>query len=110
MKTPLSRKPADKRNKVCTALGKNLKQLRIAANKSQETLAFDAEVDRTYISQIERGVGNPSVLTLANLCYALNITLADLFEPVKIALKPDSLLRRTNPAKPQLKPVKSRLR
>ncbi|WP_428718856.1 helix-turn-helix domain-containing protein [Undibacterium curvum] len=100
----------DKRNIVCTAVGKNLKKLRIAANKSQETLAFDAEVDRTYISQIERGVGNPSILTLANLCYALDITLSDLFEPVKIALKPDGVARRVNPSKTIQKPAKSRLR
>jgi transcriptional regulator with XRE-family HTH domain len=110
MTAPTQKKPADKRNKICTAIGKSLKIKRIAADKSQETLAFDAEVDRTYISQIERGAANPSVLTLANLCYALGITLADLFEPVKIALPPDGALRRTNRAKPELKPKKSRLR
>jgi transcriptional regulator with XRE-family HTH domain len=110
MKAPPQKKPADKRNKVCTAIGKSLKAVRISAEMSQETLGFEAEVDRTYISQIERGVANPSVLTLANLCYALSITLADLFEPVKISLKPDSLLRRVNRAKPQLKPIRSRLR
>lgn len=110
MNATTAKKPTDKRNKVCTAIGKNLKIQRIAADKSQETLAFDAEVDRTYISQIERGVANPSVLTLANLCYGLGITLADLFEPVKIALAPDGTLRRINRAKPEPKPKKSRLR
>lgn len=110
MKAIPAKKAADKRNKVCTAIGKSLKAKRIAADKSQETLAFDSEVDRTYISQIERGVANPSALTLANLCYGLGITLADLFEPVNIALAPDGTLRRVNSAKPQLKPKKSRLR
>ena len=110
MKAPPQKKLADKRNKACTAIGKSLKAVRIAAEMSQEKLGFEAEVDRTYISQIERGVANPSVLTLANLCYALSITLADLFEPVRIALKPDSLLRRVNGAKPQIKPKRSRLR
>src|ERR1035437_9351182 len=93
-----AKKSADKRNKVCTAIGKSLKAKRIAADKSQETLAFDAEVDRTYISQIERGVANPSVLTLANLSYCLGITLAELFDPVKISLAPDGNLRRANRA------------
>jgi len=110
MNATTTKKPVDKRNKVCTAIGKSLKAKRIAAKKSQETLAFDAEVDRTYISQIERGVANPSALTLANLCYALGIKLSDLFEPVKIALAPDAKLRRANRAKPELKPKKSRLR
>lgn len=110
MKATKPIKPADKRNKICTAIGKSLKAQRIGADKSQETLAFDAEVDRTYISQIERGVANPSVLTLANICYALGITLADLFDPVKISLSPDGFSRRTNSAHPELRPKKSRLR
>jgi len=91
MNATIKKTANDKRNAICTELGKNLKRLRIAADKSQETLAFDAEVDRTHIFQIERGVGNPSILTLANLCFALGITRSDLFEPVKLALKPDVL-------------------
>jgi transcriptional regulator with XRE-family HTH domain len=111
MRTPPVKKVADKRNKVCTAIGKSLKAQRIAADKSQETLAFESEVDRTYISQIERGVANPSALMLANLCFGLGIKLADLFAPVKIALPPDGKLRRINQAKPPAsKPPKSRLR
>lgn len=99
----------NKRNKVCTALGKSLKAIRINANKSQELLAFDAEVDRTYISAIERGLANPSVLTLASLCYALNVNLSDLFASVQVNLRPD-YARRANNAQPTLKPAKSRLR
>lgn len=102
---------AEKRNAVCTALGHSLKERRIAAEKSQETLAFEASVDRTYISSVERGVANPSVLALANICHSLNITLADLFEPIKLSLAPDEKnKRRANRAEPQMKPKKSRLR
>lgn len=64
---------------ISIALGKRIKQCRHEAEKSQETLAFEAHVDRTYISAIERGIANPSVETLANICYALNVTLAELF-------------------------------
>lgn len=110
MKAPTAKKPTEKRNTVSTAIGKSLKIRRIAADKSQETLAFEAEVDRTYISQIERGVANPSVLTLANLCYALGITLADLFESVNVSLSPDGIGRRVNRAQPQMKIKKTRLR
>jgi transcriptional regulator with XRE-family HTH domain len=110
MKSPPAKTTTDKRNKVCTAIGKSLKAIRIAANKSQETLAFEAEVDRTYISQIERGVANPSVLTLANLCFALDATLADLFAPVEIAMPPSGHSRRVNRAHPTLKIPKTRLR
>lgn len=110
MKAQLAEKKPDKRNKVSTAIGKSLKAIRIAANKSQEALAFEAEVDRAYISQIERGAANPSVLTLANICFALGVTLADLFESVKVSLPPNMHPRRTNQAQPTLKPQKTRLR
>ncbi len=98
------------RNPVCVALGQNLKVLRIAAAKSQEELAVDAEVDRTYISGIERGVANPSLLALAQICFALNISLADLFAPVKILARPTESTRRANAAKPLPRQKKSRLR
>lgn len=102
--------PSDDRNAVSAEIGKSLKTLRIAANMSQEMLAFKAEVDRTYISLIERGLANPSILALATICFGLGITLADLFATVKVSLSPDQITRRSNTAKPKLKPVKSRLR
>lgn len=98
------------RNPVCVALGQNLKALRILAAKSQEELAVDAEVDRTYISSIERGVANPSVLALAQICFALNVSFADLFGPVKILARPTDSTRRANAAKPLPREKKSRLR
>ncbi|ANH33833.1 helix-turn-helix domain-containing protein [Ralstonia pseudosolanacearum] len=86
---------------ILAALGKRIKQCRHAADKSQETLACEARVDRTYISSIERGIANPSVETLANICYALNVTLAELFAPLDgISLKPTGT-RRANAATPQ---------
>lgn len=85
---------------ISVALGKRLKQCRHAAEKSQETLAFEAHVDRTYISAIERGVANPSVETLANICHALNVTLAELFAPLdEVSLAPTGD-RRINAASP----------
>uniref|UniRef100_UPI003340E3BC helix-turn-helix domain-containing protein n=1 Tax=Castellaniella defragrans TaxID=75697 RepID=UPI003340E3BC len=85
---------------ICVALSKRVKQCRHAADKSQEMLAFDAHVDRTYISAIERGVANPSVETLANICHALGVTLAELFEPLgDVSLAPTGG-RRANAANP----------
>ncbi|PLP97920.1 helix-turn-helix domain-containing protein [Cupriavidus pauculus] len=89
-----------KRNPVATCLGQHLKRCRITAAKSKEALAFEALVDRTYISAMERGVANPSVETLANVCYCLGITLAELFEPLTISLKPSGN-RRANTAEPE---------
>lgn len=98
-------KSADKRNSISTALGARVKAARHEADISQEELAFAALVNRTYISSIERGIANPSVETLANICYCLGITLADLFEPLTISLKPSGE-RRTNVANPEKIPRK----
>ena len=74
---------APKKNPVCVAVGKSLKSIRISKKLSQAELAFMAEMDRTFVSHIERGITNPSLLTLANLCSALGITLSELFDPLR---------------------------
>jgi transcriptional regulator with XRE-family HTH domain len=45
---------------------------------SQEKLAFDSQLDRTYISSVERGRRNPSLLTLARIATALQLPLSGL--------------------------------
>ncbi|QJW79097.1 helix-turn-helix transcriptional regulator [Burkholderia glumae] len=85
---------------ISVALGKRIKQCRHEADKSQETLAFEAHVDRTYISAIERGIANPSIETLANICHVLGMTLAELFAPLGgVSLAPTGT-RRANAATP----------
>ncbi|QSY09881.1 helix-turn-helix transcriptional regulator [Burkholderia pseudomallei] len=100
MTTPRSDTSPSRPAPISIALGKRIKQCRHAADKSQETLAFEAHVDRTYISAIERGIANPSVETLANICHALNVTLSELFAPLDgVSLKPTGE-RRANAATP----------
>ncbi|WP_129241705.1 helix-turn-helix domain-containing protein [Achromobacter veterisilvae] len=95
-----TRRPAPPAPSLSQALGKRVKQCRHAADKSQETLAFEAHVDRTYISAIERGVANPSIETLGNICFALGVTLAELFGPLdEVSLAPTGD-RRANAASP----------
>ncbi|MDW9241228.1 helix-turn-helix domain protein [Burkholderia thailandensis] len=102
---PATRTPAP----ITVALGRRIKQRRHEVDKSQETLAFEAHVDRTYISAIERGIANPSVETLANICHALNITLAGLFEPLDgVSLAPTGERRANAATPPEIK--RSRLR
>lgn len=100
MNVKRSARPLSKSAPISVALGRRIKQRRHEVEKSQETLAFEAHVDRTYISAIERGVANPSIETLANVCYALNVTLAELFEPLgDVSLAPTGE-RRANAATP----------
>lgn len=88
-------------NAVTLALGKNLKKLRLAAGKTQVVLAYDAEVERSRISKLEGGHINPSLMTLATLCYSLGTTLPVLFKGIVATNAPTSeggLLRRKNQA------------
>jgi transcriptional regulator with XRE-family HTH domain len=57
----------------------NLRHFRNMTGISQEKLALDAEVDRTYVSQLERGIANPSLEVLCRLATTLGIELTDLF-------------------------------
>jgi transcriptional regulator with XRE-family HTH domain len=92
--------PATNPAPISVALGRRIKQRRHEAVKSQETLAFEARVDRTYISAIERGIANPSIETLANICHALGVTLDELFAPLRdVPLAPTGE-RRANAATP----------
>lgn len=56
-------------------LAKNIKAARRAVGMSQEALALQAEVDRTYVSQLERGIANPSLFVLHRLAGVLGCEL-----------------------------------
>ncbi len=58
--------------------GKRVRELRVEANISQEDLAFKANLDRTYISSIERGLRNVSITVIEQLAIALDIPITDL--------------------------------
>lgn len=68
---------------LCTLLGKRVRSFRKAMKISQEELAFRADIDRTYISQIERGVSNPSLLVLFKVAGVAGISVPELFERLK---------------------------
>jgi transcriptional regulator with XRE-family HTH domain len=57
-------------------LANEIKQSRRRLGLSQEALALQAEVDRTYVSQLERGVANPSILILYRISTVLGMDLS----------------------------------
>jgi len=59
-------------------IGNRIRELRIEANLSQEKLAFESELDRTYIGSVERGERNISVINLRKIAKALKYKTADL--------------------------------
>lgn len=58
----------------------NIRRLRVARGISAETLAADATLDRAYMSQIERGLGNPTIDVLERIAAVLHAELAELFQ------------------------------
>jgi transcriptional regulator with XRE-family HTH domain len=61
-------------------LGRNVRTARKALGWSQEQLAFETDIDRTYISGIERGVRNPSLDMLVKLAKTLKTSPPELLE------------------------------
>ena len=64
-------------------LAENVKAARKALDLSQEELALETEIDRTYISGIERALRNPSLALLVKLADSLMTTPAALLAPPK---------------------------
>ena len=60
-------------------VARNLRRLRVKRNLSQEALAADAGIDRTYVSRFERGLENPTVALLEQLSDALSATIVEFF-------------------------------
>lgn len=65
---------------VCQRLAKNLKEIRTERGWSQEELADVVGIHRTYASDLERGVRNPSIKLLEQLGKALGQSAASLIE------------------------------
>ena len=59
-------------------VGLNVQRIRREQGLSQEELAFRSGLHRTYISGVERGVRNPTVLVLKELADALEVSPAVL--------------------------------
>ena len=60
-------------------IARNVRRIRVAKGISQERLAFNSGIDRSYLGGIEREVENPTVDLLERLAKALDVPLSDLF-------------------------------
>ena len=76
--------PMSSRARSLTSFGQNVRKLRGASGFTQERLADKADLDPTYISGIERGVRNPTLLIIARLAKALGVSLSDLCKGIRI--------------------------
>jgi transcriptional regulator with XRE-family HTH domain len=63
-------------------LARNVRRIRVAKGISQERLAFDSGIDRSYLGGIEREAENPTVDLLGRLAATLDVPLGELFAEV----------------------------
>lgn len=67
-------------NPVLASLGRTIRSLRVERSISQEELAYEANIDRSYMGGIERGEHNITILNLMKITVQLDITISELFE------------------------------
>ena len=66
------------------ALGREIKKAREVLQQSQEALAFEAGIHRTYVSLIERGKKSPTLAVIVRLATALGIKPSELLRRVEV--------------------------
>ncbi|MBY2925806.1 helix-turn-helix domain-containing protein [Rhizobium leguminosarum] len=79
---------------VRQTIGWNLRRLRVAKGLSQERLALEAEIDRSYVGRVERGMENVTVATLEAFARVLSVNVSALFAEI-------------DPRAPKPKPLRS---
>jgi transcriptional regulator with XRE-family HTH domain len=65
------------------SFGKRVKQLRTGKGWSQENLALNADLDRTYIPSIEKGERNVSIEVIQKLSRAFEIKISELLKEIE---------------------------
>lgn len=66
------------------AFGTAIREARLALGLSQEALAHEAGIDRSYMSSIERGGQNVGLVLAAQISRALGISLAELISSARL--------------------------
>lgn len=69
--------------KIQLQLGMRIKYLRKKRNWSQEDLALEANINAKYLSDLENGRRNPSLLILERIAIALDISISELTKGLK---------------------------
>lgn len=67
---------------ITETIGNRIKELRKEKGISQEKLALNAELDRTYVAGVESGKRNPSIKSLEKILIALDVSFEDFFKNI----------------------------
>ncbi len=74
-------------------VGINVRRLRVERGISQERLAFDSGVDRSYLGGVERGEENPTIDILDRIAATLSVHISELVKELPSDTQPPSGLR-----------------
>lgn len=64
-------------------VGARIKELRLGLKLTQEKLAFKAEIDKTYLNEVENGKRNISLINLEKVIKALEVPFEKFFKGVE---------------------------
>jgi transcriptional regulator with XRE-family HTH domain len=70
--------PVMQDRRLILIFARNVRRLRLKKGMTQEELAFEAEIDLTYVGGIERGKRNPSLLVMGRIANALSVPIVRL--------------------------------
>ena len=68
---------------IRSKIGGRIKEVRLGLKLTQEKLAFKAEVDKTYLNEVENGKRNISIINLEKIIIALNTSFEEFFKGMK---------------------------
>lgn len=80
-------------------VGKNVRRIRVAQNVSQERLAFDSGVDRSYLGGVERGEENPTIDILDRIAATLSVHVSELVKELPPDAAPSGLKPGRKPSR-----------
>jgi transcriptional regulator with XRE-family HTH domain len=81
---------------IYSQLGKRIIYLRKQRKMSQLQLALDSEINKNYISDLERGKRNPSLMILNKIAIALNIDMSELLKGIQDFSYEDIVLKMSS--------------
>ncbi|TYK66824.1 helix-turn-helix domain-containing protein [Colwellia echini] len=66
-------------------IGKNIKVMRVQKDMSQAELAFSADIDQSYLSRVENGTVNVTVIKLNRMAVVMNCTVQELLPAMDLS-------------------------
>lgn len=84
-------------------VGKRIRELRERYKISQCELARLANIGQSTLSDIERGIKQPTIITIENICRAFNMSLSEFFNEDIVEISPEvrELLKHTSKLSPE---------